>query len=148
MPPRSRSPSHPPLTRNFIPQIDAYDLFTINLIVPILNVQYNHKNGGTLLHAPLQGGVLKAAANLGCVVGQILFGVLGDIYGRRRIYPLGLIVAMFGVVMTIACPSDWDGSKTFTWITVWRVIMGVRKISHNDHRTHKADLDSADRDWR
>lgn len=90
-----------------------------------VNVQYNGKTGGSLANSPLHGGVLKAAANLGCVVGQVMFGTLGDIFGRRRIYPAGLIVAMFGVVMTIACPSYFDGPQTFTWITVWRVIMGI-----------------------
>lgn len=67
--------------------IDAYDLFVINLIVPILNILVFNKKSGTITQISLKGGTLKAAANLGCIVGQIGFGTLGDIYGRRRVWP-------------------------------------------------------------
>ena len=73
----------------------------------------------------LQGGVIKAAANLGCIVGQIGFGTLGDIFGRRRIWPLGLVVTIIATVIMIAGPLSLGHRGLFTWITVWRVIMGI-----------------------
>ncbi|MBW0496376.1 hypothetical protein O181_036091 [Austropuccinia psidii MF-1] len=105
--------------------IDAYDLFTINLVVPILNVQYNGKLGSHLGNAALGGGVLKAATNLGCIVGQILFGALGDIYGRKRIYYTALLVAICGTVLTISAPNSLGANGVFTWITISRVLLGI-----------------------
>ncbi|MBW0498800.1 hypothetical protein O181_038515 [Austropuccinia psidii MF-1] len=105
--------------------IDAYDLFTINLVVPILNVQYNGKLGSHLGNAALGGGVLKAATNLGCIVGQILFGALGDIYGRKRIYYTALLVAICGTVLTISAPNSLGAKGVFTWITIARVLLGI-----------------------
>lgn len=99
--------------------------FVINLIVPILNILLFGKRSGTVAQIALQGGVLKAAANLGCIVGQIGFGLLGDIYGRRRVWPAGLIVTIIGTVLMIAAPLSLGGNGVFTWITVFRVIMGI-----------------------
>lgn len=105
--------------------IDAYDLFTINLIVPILNILLFRHRSGTVPQIALQGGVLKAAANLGCIVGQVGFGLLGDMFGRRRVWALGLVVTIIGTVMVISAPLSIGAVGVFTWITVFRTVMGV-----------------------
>lgn len=105
--------------------IDAYDLFAINLVVPILNILLFNKRSGTVKQISLEGGTLKAAANLGCIVGQIGFGLLGDIFGRRRVWPAGLVVTIIGTVLLIAAPLSLGPVGVFTWITVMRVIMGI-----------------------
>lgn len=73
----------------------------------------------------LQGGVIKAAANLGCIVGQVGFGTLGDIYGRRRVWPAGLVVTIIATVIMISGPLSLGHKGLFTYITIWRVIMGI-----------------------
>lgn len=80
---------------------------------------------GTVPQIALKGGVIKAAANLGCIVGQIGFGILGDIYGRRRVWPAGLCVTIIGTVLIVSAPLSLGAKGVFTWITVWRVIMGI-----------------------
>ncbi|KAI8444151.1 major facilitator superfamily domain-containing protein [Phakopsora pachyrhizi] len=105
--------------------IDAYDLFTINLVVPILNIRYNNQVGSSLQNAVLVGGLLKAGANIGCIVGQILFGALGDIYGRKKIYPTSLAVTIIGTILTIAAPDSLGSSGVFAWITFTRILMGI-----------------------
>lgn len=62
---------------------------------------------------------------MGCIVGQIGFGLLGDIYGRRRVWPAGLCVTIIGTVLIIAAPLSLGAKGVFTWITIWRVIMGI-----------------------
>jgi PHS family inorganic phosphate transporter-like MFS transporter len=104
--------------------IDAYDLFNINLVVVILNYVVNGKLSGTIANAPLQGGVLKAAANIGCVIGQITFGLAGDVFGRKAVYGIEMIVTTIATVIIIAGPLSL-GVKLFTWITVWRIILGI-----------------------
>ncbi|KAA1112884.1 hypothetical protein PGT21_014178 [Puccinia graminis f. sp. tritici] len=105
--------------------IDAYDLFTINLVVPLLNIQYNGKLGSKLGNAALAGGVLKAATNIGCIAGQILFGTLGDVYGRRIVYPAALGLAIIGTVLTIAAPNSLGPQGVFIWMTIMRILMGI-----------------------
>ncbi|KAI9629530.1 hypothetical protein KEM48_012877 [Puccinia striiformis f. sp. tritici PST-130] len=105
--------------------IDAYDLFTINLVVPILNIQYNGKLGSKLGNAALAGGLLKAATNIGCIVGQILFGTLGDVYGRRIVYPAALALAILGTILTISAPNSLGPQGVFIWMTIMRILMGI-----------------------
>ncbi|PLW14208.1 hypothetical protein PCANC_10097 [Puccinia coronata f. sp. avenae] len=109
----------------YVATLDAYDLFTINLVVPLLNIQYNGKLGSKLGNAALAGGVLKAATNIGCIVGQILFGTLGDIYGRKIVYPAALAVAILGTVLTIAAPNQLGPKGVFIWMTIMRILMGI-----------------------
>ncbi|KAF7359361.1 Metabolite transporter [Mycena sanguinolenta] len=104
--------------------IDAYDLFNINLVVVVLNYVINGKLSGTIANAPLQGGVLKAAANIGCVIGQIGFGLAGDVFGRKNVYGYEMIVTTVATVLVIAGPLSL-GDKLFTWVTVWRIILGI-----------------------
>lgn len=99
--------------------------FVINLIVPILNILLFNKKSSTVKQIALSGGVIKASANLGCIVGQIGFGLLGDIFGRRRVWPAGLVVTIVATVIMIAGPLSLGGVGLFTYITVWRVIMGI-----------------------
>ena len=99
--------------------------FAINLVIPILNILLFGKRSGTVKQISLQGGTVKAAANLGCIVGQIGFGLLGDIYGRRRVWPAGLVVTIIGTVLLIAAPLSLGAVGVFTWLTVMRVIMGI-----------------------
>ncbi|KAF7351733.1 MFS inorganic phosphate transporter [Mycena sanguinolenta] len=61
--------------------LDAYDLFVINPVATMLQYRLY---GGNQLPAALQG-LLKAAANIGSVIGQFLFGYLADSLGRKAI---------------------------------------------------------------
>ncbi|KAJ7438091.1 major facilitator superfamily domain-containing protein [Mycena galericulata] len=104
--------------------IDAYDLFNINLVVVILNYVVNKKLSGTIANASLQGGVLKAAANIGCVIGQITFGLAGDVFGRKAIYGIEMLVTTVATILIISGPLSL-GTGLFTYITVFRVLMGI-----------------------
>ncbi|KAJ7783646.1 major facilitator superfamily domain-containing protein [Mycena maculata] len=104
--------------------IDAYDLFNINLTIIILNFVVNKKLSGTIANASLEGGVLKAAANIGCVVGQIGFGLAGDVFGRKAIYGTEMIVTTVATILIISGPLSL-GAGLFTYITIFRVFMGV-----------------------
>ncbi|KAJ7640982.1 major facilitator superfamily domain-containing protein [Roridomyces roridus] len=98
--------------------------FNINLVVVILNFVINGKLSGTITNIPLQGGVLKAAANIGCVVGQIGFGLAGDVFGRKAVYGIEMMVTTVATILIIAGPLSL-GTGLFTYITVFRALMGV-----------------------
>ncbi|KAJ7616672.1 major facilitator superfamily domain-containing protein [Roridomyces roridus] len=104
--------------------IDAYDLFNINLVVVILNFVINGKLSGTVPNIPLQGGVLKAAVNIGCVVGQIGFGLAGDVFSRKAVYGIEMMVTTVATILIISVPRHL-GKGVFTYLTVFRTIMGI-----------------------
>ncbi|ORX80150.1 phosphate transporter [Anaeromyces robustus] len=104
---------------------DAYDIFIINLVMPMIGYVYfsdgDHKN-----HVPnLTDGLTKGAASWGTLVGQLLFGVLGDKMGRKKNYAIVMIIL---IVSTIGCslagPSK-VGWGICTMIAIWRFFLGV-----------------------
>ncbi|KAK0538424.1 hypothetical protein OC835_000256 [Tilletia horrida] len=106
--------------------MDAYDLFVINMIVPLLLLAYYP--AGTK-HVPwgLDGGVLKAAANIGNIVGQLLFGLLGDVIGRSNVYGKELVIVIVAVILTISAPSTphLSANSITVWIAWFRFCMGI-----------------------
>lgn len=62
----------------------------------------------------------------GTVVGQLVLGMLGDRYGRRRIYGVELmILTVATVLMSVASKGALQGTNRVAWISTWRFAMGV-----------------------
>ncbi|GLU00088.1 hypothetical protein SLE2022_174820 [Rubroshorea leprosula] len=76
---------------------DAYDLFCIPPMVQILRgLYYPNKE-----EIPTQvTSALVIVALVGTVIGQLVFGILGDYKGRRRVYGLSLMIM---VLSSLAC---------------------------------------------
>jgi MFS family permease len=68
---------------------------------------------------------MKGALSLGMIVGQLVFGVLGDAAGRRRIHGKELIITMLGTLMVIMLPTNLSHDGVVAWITMWRLVTGV-----------------------
>ena len=70
---------------------------------------------------------IKVATSGGTVVGQLGFGALADIVGRKRMYGLELIIIIFATLAQSLASS----SKSMDIVGViifWRVIMGIGKF--------------------
>lgn len=117
---------------------DSYLLFASNAITPMLGyVYWNNATTSENVNA------VNLATLSGCVFGMLLFGWLGDLYGRRKIYGhelLLLIVGTIGVIMSspgysapvisadAVAKTDWSsyGSMdVISWLTFWRFVSGV-----------------------
>jgi MFS transporter, PHS family, inorganic phosphate transporter len=62
---------------------DAYDLFAVNFVNVLLGYVYYPEVGGVLpSNVDLS---TKMAGSVGTVIGQIGFGILNDIYGRKKV---------------------------------------------------------------
>lgn len=102
--------------------LDAYDLFIIN---PVSTMLQYRLYGGKSLPNDLQG-VLKAAANIGSVIGQFGFGYCADAFGRKAVYGKELMLIIFATILCISCPTgDLSPRGSLIWLTVFRVILGI-----------------------
>ncbi|KAF9162356.1 Inorganic phosphate transporter pho84 [Mortierella sp. AD011] len=101
---------------------DAYDVFIINLVVPMLGYIYFKQNGNKLPSAT--EGSLKGMSSFGTLVGQLVFGYLGDAVGRKRIYGLELMVIILGTLCCAMAGSNAKGSSVIQYLTFWRFVLG------------------------
>jgi len=98
---------------------DAYDLFVISLVIPILVSLYE---GGTI--NTTQVGLLASSALMGAAAGQVLFGWLGDRLGRRKVYTITLSIMAVGAIGS-ALSVPLAGLSTISVLTLWRFVLGV-----------------------
>ena len=69
---------------------------------------------------------LICATLAGSVLGQILFGILGDLFGRKKMYGLLLLVIMWATLGLASSAAGSNGSMEITgWFFTWRFIMGI-----------------------
>ncbi|KAG8873563.1 Inorganic phosphate transporter pho84 [Tulasnella sp. 331] len=99
---------------------DAYDIFAINLCSAMIGTIYS-KGGKVTANQDLG---LKVASPVGTLVGQLLFGWLADVVGRKKMYGVELmliLVATFGQVVA----GHGPGVNIFGVLILWRFIMGI-----------------------
>lgn len=109
--------------------LDAYDLFIINLVSPIWQFEYFGGLAHPAVKSPsyplLLRGAVNAAANIGNVIGQISFGLLGDTFGRKFVYGKELIIAVVGIILVISVPNSLPNPNKFWYLFGMRIIMGI-----------------------
>ncbi|PIL29813.1 MFS general substrate transporter [Ganoderma sinense ZZ0214-1] len=99
---------------------DAYDIFAINIASVMLGYVYGHDQA----LAPNQDLGIKVATPAGTVFGQLVFGWLADVFGRKRMYGIEMmliIVASFGQAMC----GQAQAANIIGVLVVWRVVLGV-----------------------
>ncbi|KAF1990721.1 phosphate permease [Aulographum hederae CBS 113979] len=102
---------------------DAYSIFAINLTTIMFGIVFwQHSNGGRIPHDADVG--IKVATAIGTIIGQIGFGFLTDVVGRKKMYGVELMIIIFStLVQAMISPSY---AVSFTGVMVfWRVIMGL-----------------------
>eukprot|EP00597_Dinobryon_sp_UTEXLB2267_P003690 CAMPEP_0170058874 /NCGR_PEP_ID=MMETSP0019_2-20121128/1332_1 /TAXON_ID=98059 /ORGANISM="Dinobryon sp., Strain UTEXLB2267" /LENGTH=434 /DNA_ID=CAMNT_0010263921 /DNA_START=375 /DNA_END=1679 /DNA_ORIENTATION=- len=64
-------------------------------------------------------------ALVGAVVGQIGFGSIADMIGRRRVFIMTCSMVIFGAVMSATVQNTSGSFGIFSQLTFWRFILGV-----------------------
>ncbi|KZV85541.1 phosphate transporter [Exidia glandulosa HHB12029] len=98
----------------------AYDIFAINIASTMLGQVYG---AGGKLNANQDLGV-KVASPVGTFVGQLLFGWLADVVGRKRMYGVELCIIIVAT-MAQALSGSGPAVSVIGVLIVWRFIMGV-----------------------
>ncbi|KAG6896854.1 hypothetical protein C0993_007978 [Termitomyces sp. T159_Od127] len=106
---------------------DAYDIFAINIASVMLGYVYGTgaplNKTGQILNKNQDLGV-KVATPVGTVVGQLLFGWLADMVGRKRMYGIELIII---IIATFAQALSGGGHAVgiIGVLVIWRFLMGI-----------------------
>ncbi|RKP39013.1 phosphate transporter [Dimargaris cristalligena] len=99
---------------------DAYDLFIINQASSMMAYVYY---GESTLPKDWDLGV-KVATQVGTMFGQLVFGWLGDHYGRQRIYGIELMIIIIGTIGSALSASAVHGFSVLTTLVIMRFIVG------------------------
>ncbi|KAF2199498.1 phosphate permease, partial [Delitschia confertaspora ATCC 74209] len=101
---------------------DSYDIFCVSLLTIMLGIVYRNDNHGAL--STSQDTAIKVATSAGTVIGQVGFGALADVVGRKKMYGLELILI---IVATLAQSLTGVGPSTSIvgLMIFWRVLMGI-----------------------
>ncbi|KAK5018065.1 MFS transporter [Cryomyces antarcticus] len=104
---------------------DAYDIFAIGLVTAMLGVVYWQTAATKRGSIPTSADTaIKVATSGGTVIGQLAFGYLADVVGRKRMYGLELMIIIFATVAQ-ALASSSRSISIVGIIIFWRVLMGI-----------------------
>ena len=98
---------------------DAYDLFVINVVVDMMSrCDYDQS-----LTTSMKSNV-KTAALVGAVVGQLFFGSIADLIGRKKVFITTCVLVIAGALLS----STVQNTATFgiySQLVLWRFFLGV-----------------------
>jgi PHS family inorganic phosphate transporter-like MFS transporter len=100
---------------------DAYDVFIINSVTPMIGYVYYSGNGNKI-PANIEG-VVKGLSLVGTLMGQLFFGFAGDIMGRR-IYGSELLVIITGTINCATSASTVRGVSVLGFLGLRRLVLG------------------------
>uniref|UniRef100_K3W5V5 Major facilitator superfamily (MFS) profile domain-containing protein n=1 Tax=Globisporangium ultimum (strain ATCC 200006 / CBS 805.95 / DAOM BR144) TaxID=431595 RepID=K3W5V5_GLOUD len=98
---------------------DAYDLFVMNVVNVVLTEQY-----GSHVYTSHMKSSVSAAALIGAIFGQLLFGYLGDVFGRKvNMIATCCLLIFGGILCTVAYAGD--ATNTLWFLIIARGILGI-----------------------
>jgi MFS transporter, PHS family, inorganic phosphate transporter len=99
---------------------DAYDLFIIGQVTPMIGLLYF--NGSLPIQYDL---AMKGAALAGTLLGQLGFGLMGDYFGLTRSYMFTLTIMLFSTLGQAFASNLVSGLNIAAVITIWRFLLGL-----------------------
>lgn len=96
------------------------------MVIPMLGIIYygDDVNKGVMPHN--YEIALSVVTLGGSIIGQIAFGLGADLYGRRKMYGLELMITIFATLGVVMSSSGIEGSMSIiVWLLVWRFVLGI-----------------------
>lgn len=93
----------------------------MNVVIPMLS--YVYSDDGIIDHNFEVG--LNIATLGGSIIGQLMFGILADRLGRRKMYGLELIITVGGTMGVLMSSQGEESMSIIGWLLWWRVVVGV-----------------------
>lgn len=100
---------------------DSYDIFTVSLLTLMLGIVYYPGVGKMPTNSDT---AIKLATSAGTVIGQVGFGTLADVVGRKQMYGLELILIIIATLAQ-ALTSSSPSMNIVGVVIFWRVLQGV-----------------------
>ncbi|KAF7547584.1 hypothetical protein G7Z17_g7640 [Cylindrodendrum hubeiense] len=100
---------------------DSYDIFCVSMLTIMLGIVYYPGTGTMSTQAD---SAVKLSTSAGTVIGQLGFGMLADIVGRKRMYGMELLVIIFATLAQ-SLTSNSPACNIIGVVIFWRVIMGI-----------------------
>jgi PHS family inorganic phosphate transporter-like MFS transporter len=93
---------------------DAYDLFIIGIVLILLTGPF-----ATAFHLNIvQSALIGTSALAAAIIGQLLFGRLADIFGRKKVYGIEATILAIGAILSAFSPS-------FIFLFLSRFLLGI-----------------------
>ena len=89
---------------------DAYDLFIIGIVLIMIKPIFGL--------SAAQIGLVASAALFGAVIGPVIFGVIGDKFGRKSAYWLTVTILIIGALGSAT-------SLDYIQLVIWRFVLGI-----------------------
>ena len=101
--------------------LDGYTLFASNIALPMLAYVYWPEETSSIRLTYINLTTLA-----GTMFGQVLFGVLADKMGRKKMYGVELLLLICSTLGVVMSSSGVDNSmNVFGWIIFWRLAVGI-----------------------
>ncbi|KAJ2721209.1 hypothetical protein GGI07_004135 [Coemansia sp. Benny D115] len=106
---------------------DAYLMFSSNIIIMIMGYVYYHDAEGAAKNVvPNKWSTLvKVAVQVGCLLGQLILGRLGDKFGRTGVFAMGAILVIISTVGASFSSDTVRGFNVFVFLFIWLVFVGI-----------------------
>jgi PHS family inorganic phosphate transporter-like MFS transporter len=99
---------------------DAYDITVVNVANEILKHQY-----GSDVYSDQMKSNVSSAALIGAVAGQLLFGFLGDVIGRKKSMVITCALLIVGGVLSTCAYVPNNDMGTLWFLVIARGLLGV-----------------------
>ncbi len=101
---------------------DAYSLFVINMVLRLLRDEYPDYDHDKSVH--ILEGIVAASALIGAIIGQLVSGLLADIFGRKKLFVCTALLIAIGSIGS-SCSIDLPYLNIYYQIACWRFLLGL-----------------------
>lgn len=114
---------HNAIELSSLPMLTCVQLFAINLVTVMLGMIYWHESNKGVM-TDNASTAIKVATSAGTVAGQLVFGYLADVLGRKRMYGIELLIIISATLAESLSAPSYAVSLVGV-LVFWRILLGI-----------------------